>query len=82
MGRDSAGGVEVVVEDDGPGLPADERRRVLEPFARGSRAAAPGTGLGLAVVAQQASIHGGEVRLGDAAAGGLRAGVRLPLAGT
>ena len=79
LAPDAPDGVEVVVEDDGPGLPAEERERVLEPFARGTKASAPGSGLGLAVVAQQAAIHGGEVRLAEAERGGLRAAVRLPL---
>ena len=66
------------VEDDGPGIPAAERERVLEPFARGEAATAPGTGLGLAIVAQQAALHGGALRLGDSGLGGLTAEVRLP----
>ena len=55
----------VRVEDDGPGIPPDQRERLLEPFARGADAGPNGTGLGLAIVAQQAAIHGGELRLGD-----------------
>ena len=60
----------VRVEDDGPGIPPDERERLLEPFARGADARPDGTGLGLAIVAQQAALHGGELRLGDAPGGG------------
>jgi two-component system, OmpR family, sensor histidine kinase PrrB len=60
------------VEDDGPGIPADERQRLLEPFARGNGAVAPGTGLGLAIVAQQVALHDGELRVGESEAlGGL-----------
>jgi two-component system sensor histidine kinase PrrB len=66
------------VEDDGPGIPAAERSRLLEPFARGVGANAPGTGLGLAIVAQQVALHGGELELGDASLGGLAVEVRLP----
>jgi two-component system sensor histidine kinase PrrB len=75
-----AGAVVLRVEDDGPGVPAGERSRLLEPFARGRDAAPGGTGLGLAIVAQQAALHGGELRLGDARAalGGLLVEVRLP----
>ena len=51
----------VRVEDDGPGIAADERERLLEPFARGRDARPDGTGLGLAIVAQQAALHGGEL---------------------
>ena len=51
------------VDDDGPGIPPEERERLLEPFARGVDAGPNGTGLGLAIVAQQAAIHGGELRL-------------------
>ena len=65
------------VSDDGPGIPPEERERLLEPFARGRDATAPGTGLGLAIVAQQASLHGGTLTLGDSALGGLSAEVRL-----
>jgi signal transduction histidine kinase len=70
--------VVLAVEDDGPGLPDQERARVLEPFARGPRASAPGTGLGLAIVAQQAALHGGRVELGPSALGGLAVRVPLP----
>jgi two-component system sensor histidine kinase PrrB len=68
----------VRVEDDGPGIPAAERERLLEPFARGKDARPDGTGLGLAIVAQQAALHGGELQLGDAPGGGLAVEVRLP----
>jgi two-component system, OmpR family, sensor histidine kinase PrrB len=68
----------VRVEDDGPGVPPEERERLLEPFARGRDARPDGTGLGLAIVAQQATLHGGDLELGDAAGGGLAVEVRLP----
>ena len=68
----------VRVEDDGPGIPPDQRERLLEPFARGEGASPDGTGLGLAIVAQQAAIHGGELRLTDSDRGGLGVEVRLP----
>jgi two-component system sensor histidine kinase PrrB len=68
----------VRVEDDGPGIPAADRGRMLEPFARGDGARPDGTGLGLAIVAQQAALHGGELRLGDSPQGGLAVEVRLP----
>jgi two-component system, OmpR family, sensor histidine kinase PrrB len=68
------------VDDDGTGIPAGDRERLLEPFARGPHATAEGTGLGLAIVAQQAALHGGTLTLADAPLGGLRAEVRLPVA--
>ena len=69
----------LAVEDGGPGIPAEERARVLERFARGSGVRAMGSGLGLALVAQQASVHGGTVSIEDSAAGGARIAVRVPL---
>ena len=66
------------VADDGPGIPEDERARLLEPFARGRETAAQGTGLGLAIVAQQVGLHGGELRLAGSDLGGLAVEVRLP----
>jgi two-component system, OmpR family, sensor histidine kinase PrrB len=72
------GSLLVRVDDDGPGIPAEARDRVLEPFARGLDATAPGTGLGLAIVAQQVALHGGEMRLDDSPLGGLRVRVALP----
>ena len=71
----------VRVDDDGPGIPATERDRLLEPFARGHGAEAPGTGLGLAIVAQQVMLHGGTFGLGDSDLGGLAVEVRLPVSG-
>ncbi|MGE2692077.1 HAMP domain-containing sensor histidine kinase [Mycolicibacterium pulveris] len=65
--------VTIIVDDDGRGLPVEEHRSVLGRFARGSTAAPGGTGLGLALVAQQATLHGGHIELSDGPLGGLRA---------
>ncbi len=73
---------ELTVTDDGPGIPADQRERVFERFARvdvSRTSASGGSGLGLAIVRQLAESQGGTVRLEDAAPG-LRAVVRLPAA--
>ncbi len=63
----------IVVDDNGCGLPADEYGTVVGRFSRGSTAAAAGSGLGLALVAQQAALHGGLIELSDSPLGGLRA---------
>lgn len=63
----------IVVDDDGKGLPADEHQFVMGRFARGSTATPGGSGLGLALVAQQAALHGGGIELSDGPLGGLRA---------
>jgi two-component system, OmpR family, sensor histidine kinase PrrB len=75
------GSLHVRVEDDGPGIPAEERARLLEPFARGAATGAAGTGLGLAIVAQQVALHDGDLRLEDSSLGGLGVHVRLPVTG-
>jgi len=64
------GRVRLVVEDDGPGIPAADRARVFERFVRldESRSrGAGGAGLGLAIVAEVAAAHGGSVRVEDGA---------------
>ena len=63
----------IVVDDNGRGLPEQERQTVLGRFSRGSNAAPGGSGLGLALVAQQAALHGGRIELSDGPLGGLRA---------
>jgi two-component system OmpR family sensor kinase len=55
----------LVVRDDGPGVPANERGRLFERFARGEGASAPGSGLGLAIVKRIAEHHGARVDLGE-----------------
>lgn len=73
----------LAVEDRGRGIPAAERERVFERFARVERpGAAAGTGLGLAIVREIAAGHGGSVLLREPAGGvGARFELRLPLAG-
>jgi signal transduction histidine kinase len=72
-------GVELIVDDDGPGLAAEHRAQALE---RGKRLdeKAPGTGLGLSIVTELADIYGGRFYLEDSPMGGLRARLDLPAA--
>ena len=68
------------VEDEGPGLPADQLEEVLRPFARLDRSrnrATGGAGLGLAIALSIARLHGGAVELENRAEGGLSARLRL-----
>jgi len=72
-----AGVAEIVVDDDGVGIPPAERERVLERFARGAGANGMGNGLGLAIVLAEAHRHGGDLTLSESDLGGLRARVTL-----
>ncbi len=76
------GVVVVSVDDDGPGVPVEDRERVFERFARGPRAARrslPGAGLGLAIVAETAARHGGAAWCTAAPSGGARLSLSLPV---
>jgi signal transduction histidine kinase len=77
---ETASGVEIRIDDDGPGIPAELRTRVLQ---RGVRAdeAAPGSGIGLAIVADLAEAYGGSIVIDGAPSGGVRARLTLPPAG-
>ncbi|MFJ1260185.1 ATP-binding protein [Cupriavidus sp. CuC1] len=70
---------ELIVQDDGPGIPAAERARVFDRFYRVPEAPTGGSGLGLAIVAEIAQSHGAHVSLEDAAPG-LRVRVVFPAA--
>lgn len=77
----AVGNAVILIEDDGPGIPADERERLFE---RGARldTAQPGTGLGLAIVRDVAEIYGGSVALSESEdLGGLAVKLILPAAG-
>ena len=76
----AAGSVVLTVDDEGPGIPARERRRVWRPFVRlGDRGGATGgSGLGLSVVRDLVVLHRGRVDIQDAPAGGARLVVTLP----
>ncbi|MFE3256184.1 ATP-binding protein [Nocardia sp. NPDC059091] len=67
--------VVLTVDDDGRGIPAPDRERVFERFYRASTT--PGSGLGLALVAQQSRLHGGTATIGESPAGGVRLTVTL-----
>ncbi|MFP5442188.1 MAG: ATP-binding protein [Betaproteobacteria bacterium] len=72
------------VQDQGPGITAEEIDRMRQPFARGggtARAGAPGAGLGLAIAERVARAQGGALELHSAPGQGLRARLVLPLAG-
>lgn len=77
------GVVRLAVEDDGPGVPEHERKFIFERFARGELAGLSGhsgAGLGLALVAEHAVLHGGMVRLEDRREGsGSRFVLELPV---
>jgi signal transduction histidine kinase len=82
LGAETAGvSVRLFVDDEGPGIPATDRARIFEPYARLSHdqvSERTGTGLGLAVVRQIAEACGGRVWLEDAPQHGARAVIELP----
>src|SRR6266478_5886993 len=74
-------GVDILIDDDGPGIPLAERDRVFQPFIRLDPSRNPstgGVGLGLTIARDVARSHGGDVRLENSPYGGLRARVHLP----
>ena len=80
--RCDGGTVEITIDDDGPGISEAEREDVFKAFYRlddSRNVETGGVGLGLTIARDVARSHGGDVVLGDAPAGGLRALVRLPV---
>jgi two-component system osmolarity sensor histidine kinase EnvZ len=74
--------VEITVDDNGPGIPAENYEDVFRPFLRldqSRNAATGGVGLGLSIARDVARSHGGDVTLAVSPLGGLRAIVRIPL---
>jgi signal transduction histidine kinase len=81
---ESPAAYEIIVEDEGPGIPDEDRERVFEPFVRletSRNEDTGGTGLGLTLVKAIAEGHGGGVTLENRDDGGLRARMRLPREG-
>jgi two-component system OmpR family sensor kinase len=79
--RSSDGGVQVAVEDDGPGIPLEERERIFEPFYRLDRSrdrATGGFGLGLSIAHKAVALHGGTLQVEDGELGGARFVITLP----
>ncbi len=74
------GGVRITVEDDGPGVPADIRAAIFEPFRQGPTRSphSPGTGIGLSLVARFAELHGGRAWVDEREGGGAAFHVVIP----
>ena len=78
----SGGGINITIDDDGPGIPEAEIAKVFQPFHRieDSRSRdTGGTGLGLAIAQSIVQAQGGELTLANRPGGGLRATIRLPV---
>lgn len=74
--------IEITVDDDGPGIPEDQREEVFKSFYRIDNSRNPetgGVGLGLTIARDVIRSHGGDIILSDSPLSGLRARVRLPL---
>jgi signal transduction histidine kinase len=71
-------GVELVVEDDGPGVPDELKTLLFEPFRQGETSSGGGMGIGLSLVQRFAELHGGSARIDDAEGGGARFVITLP----
>jgi len=73
---DDGTAVRIVVRDHGPGIPEQDRHRVFEPYVTSKHL---GTGLGLAMVRQTVSAHGGTIVVGETAAGGAEFTIQFPV---
>jgi signal transduction histidine kinase len=77
----SGGMLEILVDDDGPGIPEEERERIFEPFYRLDRSrdrATGGFGLGLSIARKAVRLHGGALRVERSPLGGARFVISLP----
>jgi signal transduction histidine kinase len=75
------GELEILVDDDGPGIPEEERERIFEPFYRLDRSrdrATGGFGLGLSIASKAVKLHGGSLRVERSPLGGARFVIVLP----
>jgi signal transduction histidine kinase len=72
----AGGDAELAVEDRGPGIPAEARERIFDPYFTTKP---EGTGLGLAIVKKIVLQHGGAIEAGDRPGGGARFALRFPL---
>jgi signal transduction histidine kinase len=72
------GDIRVTVDDSGPGVPADWRERVFEPFVRLEGANSAGAGIGLAVVRDLVVAHGGTIWIEESPRGGARFALTIP----
>ena len=80
--RDTADTVEVIIEDDGPGIPDNRKRDAMRPFVRLDDARGTdtgGTGLGLSIAQTAIENHGGQMFLENSELGGLRVRIVLPI---
>ena len=70
--------VQIIVDDDGPGIPKDQRISVLRPFVQLDMERKESGGLGLSIANDAALAHGGQLLLGESPMGGLRARMQIP----
>jgi signal transduction histidine kinase len=80
----SSGTILIQIDDDGPGIPASERTRVLEPFVRLDESRSRelgGVGLGLTIVERIVRATGGSLRIGEASSGGASVAISWPCDG-
>jgi len=81
-GQDDGEAIEIVIDDDGPGIPIERRDDVFKPFVRLDSSRNPetgGVGLGMTIARDAIRGHGGDVTLEEAPGGGLRVKVSVPL---
>lgn len=80
--HDGPESVEIIIEDDGPGIPDERKKDALRPFVRlddARRADTGGTGLGLSIAQTAIENHGGQMFLEDSELGGLKVRIVLPI---
>ena len=80
--KDTADQIEIIIEDDGPGIPNDKKRDALRPFVRLDDARSDktgGTGLGLSIAQTAIENHGGQLFLENSDMGGLKVRIVLPI---